>query len=374
MLLANSVLSGSLDGSLFRMPLNWKPAAKAILRNLGRWESYYYDYWEINRQAMESLKAVESYKGKVRRKDLKQCNDYAVEVLGHKRFAPWLYVYTAVSGRFREGWIPDNYYYSVVVPTIQKRYGPMADLRGLNAVLLQSAALPDLLAYVNGIFFDTAYRFVSSCTVKDKLFKDQERVVFKLDHSLRGQGIYFFTRASFSVEQIEQLGNGVFQRVVQPHRLFAEFTQQSVATLRITTVYEESGKVSVRACYLRMGSGNETHVQSKTEIRVPVNLVSGALGEIGYTAKWFETKVHPTSHVAFVGNVIPVFGVCVGTVIELHRKAPYTRCIGWDVTVDRDENVQLLEWNAARNGIKFSEATQGPCFVGLGWERLWKCG
>ena len=356
------------------MSLNWKSTSRAILRKLGRLESYYYDYWAINKTAMKILKAVESYKGKTSRQDLKQCNDYAVEVLGHKRFAPWLYVYTAVSGRFREGWIPDNYYFSVVVPTIQKRYGPMADLRGLSAVMLQSAALPDVLAYVNGIFFDTTSGFVSPDAVRDKLFKDQERVVFKLDHSLRGEGVYFLTRESFSLEQIHRLGNGVFQRAVRPHRLFAEFTQQSVATVRITTVYEESGKVSVRACYLRMGSGDETHVQSKTEIRVPVNVVSGALEEIGYTAEWLETRVHPTSHVAFAGNVIPAFHSCVRTVTELHRKAPYTRCIGWDVTVDQDEQVQLLEWNGARNGIKFSEATQGPCFADLGWERLWKSG
>jgi hypothetical protein len=31
-----------------------------------------------------------------------------------------------------------------------------------------------------------------------------------------------------------------------------------------------------------------------------------------------------------------------------------------------------MEWNGTYNDIKFSEATQGPCFADLGWERLWK--
>ena len=351
------------------MSLNIKSAVKAVLRS---WTSYAYNHYADVREATRILKSVESYKGETRSRDKKLCDEYAVEVLGHKRFAPWLYVYTAVSGGFKEGWMPENYYGSVVVPKLQGRYGRVADLRGLNAVMLQSDAFPDLLAYANGIFFDIAYRFVSPDSVHDKLFKNHERVVFKLDNSLQGRGIHFFTRESFSVEKVEQLGNGLFQSVVQPHALFTEFAKHSVATLRITTVYKDNGEVSVRACHLRMGSGDETHVQSKTEIRVPINLESGAFHDVGYTAEYHETRVHPTSHLAFARNVIPAFKACVRTVTELHKKAPYTRCIGWDVTVDREENVRLLEWNAEHNGIKFSEATQGPCFADLGWERLRK--
>ena len=51
---------------------------------------------------------------------------------------------------------------------------------------------------------------------------------------------------------------------------------------------------------------------------------------------------------------------------------PYARCIGWDVTVDSEEKVNLMEWNGEHNDIKFAEATQGPCFLGLGWEELRK--
>ncbi len=351
---------------------SWKSSAKAVFRNFVRLNSYYYDHWAVNRWALSTLKNVESYKGKLGRRELNQCNDYAVEVFGHKRFAPCLYLYTAMAGQFKDGWIPETYYRSVVVPKLQGKYGQVAQLRGLNTVMLPNAVLPDVLAYANGIFFDTAYEFVSPDAVKNKLFKDQERAVFKLDHSLRGQGIYFFTRESFSLDQIRRLGNGTFQRVVQPHQLFAQFTNQSVATLRITTVYEDGGNVSVRACYLRMGSGEESHVQSSSQIIVPINIENGAFREVAYTVEWLETRVHPTSHVSFSGNVVPAFHTCLSTVTELHQKAPYTRCIGWDMTVDRDEKVQLFEWNGARNGIMFGEATQGPCFADLGWEQLGK--
>ncbi len=349
------------------MSLEIKSSVRAALRYFLKPT---YNHAADIRDARRILKIIESYKGKVGSHELSLCDDYAVEVLGHKHFAPWLYVYTAVSGKFKEGWIPENYYGSVVVPKLQGRYGRVADLRGLNAVMLQSTAFPDLLAYANGVFFDTAYRFIAPDAVRDRLFRSHEQVVFKLDHSLQGKGIHFFSRDSFSVEKIRHLGNGLFQSAVQPHRLFAEFANHSVATIRITTVYKDNGEVSVRACHLRLGSGDETHVQSRTEIRVPIHLESGVFQDVGYTAEYREIMTHPTSQVAFAGHVIPAFKACVRTVTELHRKAPYTRCIGWDVTVDRDENIQVLEWNAEHNGIKFSEATQGPCFADLGWARL----
>ena len=56
--------------------------------------------------------------------------------------------------------------------------------------------------------------------------------------------------------------------------------------------------------------------------------------------------------------------------VLLDAVQPYARCVGWDVTVDADEKVMLMEWNAEHNDVKFSEATQGPCFSDLNWERL----
>lgn len=258
-----------------------------------------------------------------------------------------------------------------MVPKLQGRYGKVSDLRGLNAVILQSVAFPDLLAYVNGIFFDTAYRYVSPAAVKNQLFRGRSESYSSLIIRSRAEA-YIFSLASplvlNSIEHIHRLGNGLFQSVVQPHKLFTEFVEHGNRTNPI--VHEDSGEVSVRACYLRLGSGDETHVQSRSQIRVPINIKSGRFHDVGYTPEWLETRLHPTSHMTFAGNVIPAFQACVRTVTELHKKVPYVRCIGWDVTVDREENVRLLEWKAGHNGHSFPEATQGPCFTDLGWERL----
>jgi len=323
-------------------------------------------------QATGILKGIERKRGKINNYVRRLCNEYATEVLGHKHFAPWLYVYSAISGEFKEGWIPDNYYGSVVVPKLKGHYGKISSLKPLNSVIFKSNLFPDVLSYVNGIFFDTQYRFVSMADVIKIIFKDKDRVIFKSDKSLQGRGIHFFNRDTFNVEQIQRIGNGLFQTYIKQHGVFTMFAADSVATIRITTVYKDDGEVTAKACYLRFGSGTDTHVQSKSHIRVPIDLKTGAFNEVGYTPEWSETKVHPTCQLEFANNIIPNFRECIDTVKVLHKKVPYARCIGWDVTVDHEEKVKIMEWNAEHNDIKFSEATQGPCFADLNWEQLTK--
>ena len=101
-----------------------------------------------------------------------------------------------------------------------------------------------------------------------------------------------------------------------------------------------------------------------------VNLSTGELSRTGYTPDWLGIEEHPDTKIKFCGMRIPMFSECLSTVLDLHRKIPFARCVGWDLTIDNEDRVRLMEWNGEHNDIKFSEATHGPCFADLGWERL----
>jgi hypothetical protein len=350
----------------FLMPINFEslaiPTVKAIV-------SYRYHRQHIA-VAKKILKSVEGVKGPLSQQVAKQCDDYASDVLGHRHFAAWLYVYSAIAGCFKEGWIPDNYYGSVVVPKLKGVYGKVSCLKALHTTIFAHNSFPDILSYANGVFFDTEYQVLHQNSIRGKLFADHDRVIFKLDSSEQGKGIFFFDRQSFESGKICKLGNGVFQEIIKQHQVFQDFAKESVATLRMTTVIADDGIPSLRACYLRLGTGTDTHVQSKTNIRLPIDIKSGAFNNVGFTPDWLEIECHPTSKVKFQGKSIPAYDKCLELVTTLHKKVPYTRCIGWDVILDDEEKVRIMEWNAEHNGIKFTEATQGPCFSDLHWERL----
>ncbi len=321
-------------------------------------------------EAMQILRDLKAAGTALRRPDIRRCEEYSADIFHDKKYAPWLLVYSAISGGFREGWIPDNFYGSKVVPAIQGRHGHISFLKSLSGALFKGAAFPDIGSRINGSLFDRDYCPLSFEEAHAQFFDGNERVVFKPDSSGRGKGIQFFDAQSFDRAAVDRLGGGVFQRCVSHHPLFDRFTDKAVAAIRITTVVEVSGEITARAAYLCMAKGADTHVHSQSRLRVPLDIATGALRETGRLANWLECTAHPTSGEPFAGKTIPAFDNCLRTVVAHHRRIPFVGAVGWDVTVDRDEQVQILEWNGYHNGIGFAEATEGPCFTDLRWERF----
>lgn len=321
-------------------------------------------------QARRVLQLIERQYGRADPANLKLADTYAREVFGDRVYAPWLRVYAAFRGTFKEGWIPDNFYGSVVVPNLQGGYGKISHLKPIARLIFDGDEFPDVAYFANGLFFTGRSDVVPEHELQSLVFQQCDRVVFKLDGSRRGNGVFFFDRGNFDYRILKSLGNGVIQKFIIQHSLFNSFASKSVATLRFTTVVDDAGEISLRACFLRLGRAQDTHVQTDHEVCVPVDLATGELCRQGYMSDWGPIEEHPDSHVRFAGVRIPAYEQCVAIVLGLHRKIPFARCVGWDIAVDADERVQVMEWNGEHNDVKFSEATQGPCFSDLNWERL----
>ena len=342
---------------------------KVVRRSLKKVGLYKF-HLEHGAQAREVLQLLERKNGRADPANLKLADTYAQDVFGDAIYAPWLRVYTAFTGTFKEGWIPDNYYGGVVVPSMKGGYGTISNLKPLARTIFGGDAFPDLAYYANGLFFTDRNVVVPEQDLLDVVFRDTEKVVYKLDGSAQGKGIHFFDRHSFNRELIKALGNGVIQKFIIQHPTLSAFAAKSVATLRFTTVVDDLGRISLRACFLRLGRAKDTHITVDDEVCVPINLKTGELAREGFLTDWGSTTEHPDSKVSFAGVRIPAFSDCVDTVLQLHSKIPFARCIGWDVAVDAEGKVQVMEWNGEHNDVKFSEATQGPCFYDLNWELL----
>lgn len=320
--------------------------------------------------ALKILKSIESVKGKTDKKLIKLSDDYATDILGWKGYAPWLYVYSAMNNYFKEGWIPDNYYGKIVIPRLKGNYGTIAEYNALTSRLFNSSHFPDYVYYTNGIWISPEYQILSEKEVVEIAFNKNEKVVYKIDNSLQGKGVYFLEKNIFNIDKLKSLGNGVLQKYINQHSFFQDINPNSVATLRITSIIDDIGKVSVRACYLRVARISDTHVKSASHIRIPVDILTGVLDKYGYTTNWLQIDKHPDTDFRFENKQIPDFNKMVEVIMNLHKMVPFTRTVGWDVILDVNNNVQVMEWNGSHNDIKFSEATQGPCFSDLGWENL----
>ncbi|KKN19502.1 hypothetical protein LCGC14_0945110 [marine sediment metagenome] len=326
----------------------------------------YYNY--ISRKtAYTALDTIEKEKGKLSASSKKMADTYAVDILGGREYAPWLYVYTVCCGEFKEGWIPDNFYHLRLIPRIQGDYGRLSFLKPMNQVIFGNSISPDIAFFVNGNWFDGNFSKLTTDTLKEYIFESSERVIYKMDQSLQGKGIRICDINTFDILELEALGNGTVQKFIEQHQFFRDFHSGSVATIRVTTVINLIGKVDVRAAYLRLGCSADTFVKSDSHVRIPIDLKTGELYAQGYLPNWSQTTHHPDAQIIFANKCIPAYQEVINTAVSLHRKFPMVMAIGWDFTVDNNNQPQLMEWNGYGNDIKFSEATQGPCFSDLGW-------
>lgn len=325
-----------------------------------------------NKQARLTLNWIESDRGPTDKKLIELSDEYARDVLGSIKYAPWLRVYSAMRGRFTEGLIPDNYYGRVVSPLKNGQLGKVADLKTLTNRILNTEALPDVLYIIDGIFYSREFAPIPSGDIFKVLFERADVVFFKANSCGQGKGVSMLRKQDFQQMDLAVFSDGVFQSQIKQHDFFTELSPKSTATIRITTVKDLEGTVKTRAAYLRVGRATDDIVKSASHVRVPLDRETGALDSVGYMHDWRRTESHPDTQLSFSGKVIPHFQSASILCQALHQSCPHLTCIGWDVCIDRQNDVKIMEWNAGHNDIKFSEATSGPCFQGLGWERLWE--
>ncbi len=325
-----------------------------------------------NQRARLALKGVESHQGVTDNAIISRCNEYAQDVLGGRRFAPWLHVYAAVSGSFKEGWIPDNYYGLVVLPMKNPVAAKVSTLKTFTNRILNSEALPDLAYAIGGAYFSRDFRPIQESELIATLFDQQDHTYFKADDSSQGIGIVIMTRKDFLDGELSVPPDGVFQTPIRQHDFFEAFSPHATATVRITTARGLDGSVDVRAAYLRVGRTNDDIVRSASAVKVPLDRNTGELGDFGYLPDWHRFDTHPDTGFRFAGSSVPHFADAAALCKSLHERCPHMPCVGWDLCTEQDGKVKIMEWNAFHNDIKFSEATTGPCFRGLGWETLWR--
>lgn len=329
-----------------------------------------YDY-VINQGTYPLIASVEQQRGTLSRQTRVRCDEYAADVLGGMQYAPGIRLFALLNGAFREGWLPENYWGRYVAHYAQGAYGRVSYMKPMSQYVFRSALFPDIGSYVNGLWLNQKMEVMTKEAMIDWLFTGRDRIVFKSDADfLQGLGVYFFTRESFDPQKIIALGNGVFQEHIEQHPMFSEMMPDSVATIRITTVSDAQGKISARATFIRLGRSGQLNVKAKSEINVLADVETGVFDDDVYDSYYHRSAAHPDTGYKFGGKTLPCYRQCVDAVVGLHARIPQVRSIGWDLIVDKNEQVKIMEWNGADNGVRIVQGILGPIFADLGWNKL----
>lgn len=151
-----------------------------------------------------------------------------------------------------------------------------------------------------------------------------------------------------------------FEGVLKQSEFMARFNPDSVNTIRIITL-NINGRCTVLSSFLRMGvrgsfvdnlNGNGILIGMKQD---------GALHDFGIN-KRFEKQLESPSGIPFKGEVVPEFERIKQIVVSFHKRIPYANLIGWDVALDENNNVIVIEVNLDSAEIEAHQVFNGPVF------------
>lgn len=346
-----------------------KSAAKNMFKSV-RTRITSADYHRMHkRKAFDILANISKYDGKLLTSQLRHASDeYARTILGGIEYAPWLYVYAAMTGTFKEGWLPVNYFGTKISPSLG--LSQVTQYKTLSNVILKTDMLPDLAYFIDGVLFDRHFSPIDLEKLKALISKSNEEVFLKSDKTDKGKGVRKIKLADLSCGRLVEMGDGVIQSPIVQHETFNAIYPASVANIRITTIKNREGGIEFRAAHVNIGRGGDEWTRANNFIQVAVVDRAGNLDDLGFDQGLRQWERHPDTGAMFSGVQVPLFSQAVEQCIKLHTQVPHFLVIGWDIAIDNEDRIRLMEWNAGHIGIKLDEIRTGPCFTGLGWEKL----
>ena len=160
-------------------------------------------------------------------------------------------------------------------------------------------------------------------------------------------------------EQFDLYGcNFACQEVVKQHPALASFNDSSINTIRISTYMNFKKEVKVLYALQRFGNkGSVVDNASSGGRYCGINKEDGSVLRIVHRDVVFKTEPMDDS----VTEFIPCFDKIKRAVIGMHYQLPQFGLIAWDISVDPEEHITLIEYNFFP-GYDMSQCCVGPVF------------
>lgn len=244
---------------------------------------------------------------------------------------------------------------------------PRDQLYSLENKALCDIYFPDLSfpeTYVrglNGNFYDKDMNFISGAEAVALLKCKGEYVIKPAIGTLQGQGVKKVNSQKDSIIDSFKTGGGNFiaQEVLKQAIEIEELNPSSLNCFRVTTIYLNG--VFDFATSLKVGKAGAFRDNWNSAYWIDVSK-KGVLSEFG-----FDYDVNAVSRsdggIAFKGRVIPHFQDMIDHLEKMHKKL-FANCgvIGWDVTLDRDYKVRIIETNLYNPGTNIEQFVSGDFF------------
>lgn len=184
-------------------------------------------------------------------------------------------------------------------------------------------------------------------------FKEKEVVFVKEVDSCCGQNVRSYHSCDINPKKLyenlleEKDKHYILEEKIVQKGELADFHPWSINTIRIVTIYDDiHDKVYLMNARLRLGNRkNDIDNLHAGGIGVEIDMESGILCSAGYDKNNESYLFHPETNKQIIGFQVPYWKECKEFIIEVARKVPTVRYIGWDIVSKGDGSFVLIEGN-----------------------------
>lgn len=308
----------------------------------------------------------------------KEFDEYWIHNYGKRISNKWHRLYQNINGVFNVEYFPEHLF-SI---KLSQKLNP----RSYSELFSDKNLLHTLFDSVNGLKIPETY----ICAVKGRLFDNTGNIIStnqainimsKLDCCVikptietgSGSGVIVCSDNSEigNIDIIQQLinhkGNFVIQEKISVCKEMSILAPNCVSTFRIMTFITDDG-IHHAPVAMRIGTGTSRIDNIHAGGLVIAVDDSGYLYKnayrLGYGDKSESFISHPDSGIVFENYYVPQVDSILKIAEICHRKIPQLDLVSWDFTVDKDENVVLIEANTNDHSIWFPQMVSSKAIFG----------
>lgn len=303
----------------------------------------------------------------------RQIDEFFLQNYGKKVPYDWHRLYQSYTGAFHFDYFPELLFSSKLEPMTNPYR--TAELLGDKNILLQlfdDTDLRDLhlpqthVSCVNGIMLNSEKQLITKSEAARILCKGQYVIKKTIDTS-SGRDVAIIKDATIDETEciLNQFGdNFIVQELIEQSKELSALNKSSVNTFRVIS-YICNSQVYVCPVALRMGRENADRDNIHYGgISIGVNC-DGTLKKYAFSEYGEKFVEHPDSKIHFEGYCIPEAGDMIRRAAKkLHGRVPWLGIISWDLTIDKESKIVLIEMNTTGQSAWFCQMVNGEPLFG----------
>jgi len=283
----------------------------------------------------------------------------------------WHQLFTHISGEFHKNYIPEDIFYTKIIPHLNmSKFGDaLADKNLLNKLFPNVRQPKTVIKNVNGLYLNSSEIILNNLdSVITELARYSHLIIKPSIESGGGKSIIVFELKNgitdyknYSLKDLLNLfgRNFIIQEVIVQNDLINSLNPSSVNTIRINSVLI-GNKVQVLGKVMRVG-GKDSKVDNTSSGGFWVAIKdNGYLQKKGYS-KYLNHVFETNTGIQLSKFKVPFLNKVSETISIMHKQIPHFRYVAWDIALDKDGNPILIEYNVRAPGID-GQIGDGPLF------------